>query len=159
MFSSILNSPIGKLIIKANDNEVYEINFIEEDKNEKPNDISIIAKTQLLEYFESKRRKFDFPIQQNSTDFQRKVWEELQKIPTGNTISYAILAKRLQNPLAIRAIAAANGKNKLLIVVPCHRVIGSNGKLIGFSAGLWRKKWLLEHESKITALGQSRLAF
>lgn len=159
MFSSILNSPIGTLIIRANDNEVYEIKFIDEDEDEKPNYISIKAKSELSEYFESKRRKFDFPIRQNSTDFQEKVWEELQKIPLGNTISYAILAKRLQNPLAIRAIAAANGKNKLLIVVPCHRVIGSDGKLVGFSGGLWRKQWLLEHESKMAALGQSRLEF
>jgi methylated-DNA-[protein]-cysteine S-methyltransferase len=75
----------------------------------------------------------------------------------GKPITYAALAKRMKNPLAIRAIASANGKNKLLIAVPCHRVIGSNGELIGFAAGLWRKKWLLEHETRITRSGQLTL--
>ncbi len=80
-------------------------------------------------------------------------------IPAGKPISYAALSKRMNNPLAIRAIAAANGKNKLMIVVPCHRVIGSNGELVGYAGELWRKKWLLEHEAKLTQSGQATLTF
>ena len=98
-------------------------------------------------------------MDQAGSEFQTKVWLELQNIPIGNTISYASLAKRMANPLAIRAIAAANGKNNLLLAVPCHRVIGSSGKLVGYSAGLWRKRWLLEHETRMTMLGQSFLDY
>lgn len=159
MYSSIIESPIGKLIIKATEKEVNNIHFIEQDEEENPNWISDVAKKQLIKYFEGKRKNFDFPIDQSGSEFQTKVWLELQNIPIGNNISYATLAKRMENPLAIRAIAAANGKNKLLIVVPCHRVIGSSGKLVGFSAGLWRKKWLLEHETRMTMLGQSFLDY
>jgi len=159
MYSSIFDSPIGKIIINATEKEVHSIHFIEQDENENPNQISDLAKSQLREYFEGKRKHFDFPINQSGSDFQKNVWLELQNIPVGHTISYSTLAKRMQNPLAIRAIAAANGKNNLLLVVPCHRVIGSNGKLVGFSAGLWRKKWLLGHETKMTVLGQSFLDF
>jgi methylated-DNA-[protein]-cysteine S-methyltransferase len=159
MYSSIFDSPIGKIIINATEKEVHSIHFIEQDENENPNQISDLAKSQLREYFEGKRKNFDFPMNQSGSDFQKNVWLELQNIPVGHTISYATLAKRMQNPLAIRAIAAANGKNNLLLVVPCHRVIGSNGKLVGFSAGLWRKKWLLGHETKMTVLGQSFLDF
>lgn len=159
MFWSILDSPIGKITIQASENEVFSITFKEEIRGENPNPSTELAKLQLIEYFEAKRKVFDFPMLQSGSDFQQEVWLELQNIPIGHTISYATLAKRLKNPLAIRAIAAANGKNKLLLVVPCHRVIGSGGKLVGFSAGLWRKKWLLEHETRMTMLGQSFLDY
>lgn len=157
MFFSILESPIGHMIIKATEQEVYSINFPEHFSDENPNEISELAKKQLIEYFEGKRNDFDFPMLQTGTDFQKKVWLELRKIDAGKPITYAALAKRMKNPLAIRAIASANGKNNLMIAVPCHRVIGSNGELVGFSAGLWRKKWLLEHEARITSSGQSTL--
>lgn len=159
MYSSILESPIGKIIIESTENEVFSINFTEESIEENPNSCSDLAKSQLSEYFAAKRKVFDFPMAQSGSDFQQKVWSELQNIPIGHTISYATLAKRMENPLAIRAIASANGKNKLLLVVPCHRVIGSGGKLVGFSAGIWRKKWLLEHETRMTMLGQSFLDY
>jgi len=159
MFSSILESPIGNIIIQSSEDVVYNINFIDQNEAENPNQLSDLAKSQLAEYFQEKRKVFDFPMNQSGSDFQKKVWEEIQNIPTGNTISYLTLAKRLKNPLAIRAIAAANGKNKLLLVVPCHRVIGSSGTLVGFSAGLWRKQWLLEHETRMTMLGQSFLDY
>jgi methylated-DNA-[protein]-cysteine S-methyltransferase len=157
MFSSIIESPIGQLCIKANEHEVFSINFPDQLTDESPNKITEIAKAQFIEYFEGKRNNFDFPMLQTGTDFQKNVWNELRKIDAGKPITYAALAKRMKNPLAIRAIASANGKNNLLIVIPCHRVIGSNGELIGFSAGLWRKKWLLEHETRITMIGQSSL--
>lgn len=109
--------------------------------------------TQLREYFDGKRQIFDFKINQTGTDFQQKVWLELQNIPFGKTISYLDLAKKLGDSKVIRAAASANGKNKLWIVVPCHRVIGTDGSLTGYAGGLWRKKWLLEHENPTMQLG------
>lgn len=159
MFFSILNSPIGQLVIEANEREICALGFPAELPLENPNELSEIAKEQFREYFEEKRKYFDFPMAQPGTDFQQKVWDELRRIDAGKPISYAALAKRMKNPLAIRAIASANGRNNLMIAIPCHRVIGSNGDLVGFSAGLWRKKWLLEHEAKMTSIGQASLNF
>ena len=105
------------------------------------------ANLQLSEYFEGKRKEFSFKLNPKGTDFQQKVWQELLKIPFGKTTSYLELSKQLGDVKAIRAVAAANGKNPLWIVVPCHRVIGSDGSLTGYAGGLWRKKWLLEHEN------------
>ena len=106
-----------------------------------------VVVTQLQEYFLGTRTNFDFKIHFSGTDFQKMVWTELLKIPFGKTISYLALAKKLGNPKVIRAAASANGKNPLWIVVPCHRVIGTDGSLTGYAGGLWRKKWLLEHEN------------
>jgi len=97
-----------------------------------------------------KRKNFNIPIHQPGTDFQQRVWGELLQIPFGKTISYLELASNLGDAKAIRAVAAANGKNKIAIIVPCHRVIGSDKTLVGYSGGLWRKKWLLQYEFKIT---------
>lgn len=159
MYISTLDSPIGKLQISANDREVYAIFFTDQIPEGNPNSISEQAKSQLEEYFEGKRIVFDFQMTQSGTEFQQSVWNELKKIEAGYPISYTTLSKRLNNPLAIRAIASANGRNNLIIAIPCHRVIGSNGDLVGFSAGLWRKKWLLEHESAIRSIGQASLNF
>lgn len=104
-------------------------------------------KTQLDEYFAGKRTSFDLPLDLQGTEFQLKVWNELLKIPYGKTISYKELSLRLGNLLAIRAAGAANGANPISIIVPCHRVIGSDGSITGYAGGLWRKKWLLELES------------
>lgn len=103
--------------------------------------------TQLNEYFNGKRNDFDFKINPKGTDFQQKVWQKLRTIPYGKTMSYLELSKKLGDVKAIRAVASANGKNPLWIVIPCHRVIGSDGSLTGYAGGLWRKKWLLEHEN------------
>jgi len=138
---------------------LFSIKFLDQFTDQNPNKITEIAKAQFIEYFEGKRNNFDFQMLQIGTDFQKNVWKELQKIDPGKPITYAALAKRMKNPLAIRSISSANGKNNLLIAIPCHRVIGSNGELIGFAAGLWRKKWLLEHEARITMNGQSRLIY
>jgi methylated-DNA-[protein]-cysteine S-methyltransferase len=105
------------------------------------------AAIQLQEYFEGKRTHFTFLLHPSGTEFQKKVWQELLNIPFGKTCSYLELSKKLGDVKAIRAVAAANGKNPLWIVVPCHRVIGSDGSLTGYAGGLWRKKWLLEHEN------------
>lgn len=105
------------------------------------------AAIQIQEYFDGKRKDFTFQINPKGTAFQQKVWKELINIPFGKTISYLDLAKKLGDPKVIRAAASANGKNQLWIVIPCHRVIGTDGSLTGYAGGLWRKKWLLEHEN------------
>ena len=157
MFSSSIDSPIGKIVIRANEREVNFIGFPDEDQENYPNELTEIAAKQLTEYFAGKRIQFSFSFDQGGTDFQKKVWEELLKIPAGKPISYTALSKNMKNPLAIRAIASANGKNKLMILIPCHRVIGRNGDMVGYAGGLWRKEWLLEHEAVMTQIGQSTL--
>lgn len=104
---------------------------------------------QLIQYFNGERRVFELPLNQAGTSFQQEVWNELMTIPYGKTISYLELARKTGDSKATRAVANANGRNNVCIIVPCHRVIGSNKDLIGYSGGLWRKKWLLEHELKI----------
>lgn len=104
---------------------------------------------QLIQYFHGDRRIFELPINQQGTPFQQQVWNELMAIPYGKTISYLQLAIRTGDPRATRAVANANGRNNVCIIVPCHRVIGSNRELTGYAGGLWRKKWLLDHEMKI----------
>lgn len=124
---------------------------------DKPEDISDTtyspALTQcveeLIEYFNGNRLQFDIPVNQSGTAFQTNVWNELLTIGFGKTISYMQLAKQLGDPKCIRAAASSNGKNNIAIIVPCHRVIGSNQTLVGYAGGLWRKQWLLEHENKI----------
>lgn len=156
MFSDQLATPIGNLLIEADHSAVFSIQFREK-SDIRPNVLTEIAKTQLEAYFKGENLTFSFPMQQEGTPFQQKVWETLQSIKAGYPISYADLSVKLENPLAIRAIAAANGKNNLLIAVPCHRVIGSTGKLVGYAGELWRKKWLLEHEARIIGIGQTSL--
>ena len=103
--------------------------------------------SQLNDYFEGKRTDFTFKLNPFGTEFQQKVWKGLLEIPFGKTMSYLELSKKLGDVKAIRAVASANGKNPLWIVVPCHRVIGTDGSLTGYAGRLWRKKWLLEHEN------------
>lgn len=105
------------------------------------------AVSQLNDYFEGKRIDFTFKLNPSGTEFQQKVWRGLLEIPFGKTMSYLELSKKLGDVKAIRAVASANGKNPLWIVIPCHRVIGTDGSLTGYAGGLWRKKWLLEHEN------------
>ena len=107
---------------------------------------------QLNEYFHGKRIEFSLPLAPKGTDFQKIVWSELQRIPIGKTVTYMDMAKRLGDPKVIRAAGTANGKNPIAIIIPCHRVIGSDGSLTGYAGGLKRKQWLLEHESSQTSL-------
>jgi methylated-DNA-[protein]-cysteine S-methyltransferase len=107
----------------------------------------LVAVTQLKEYFEGKRSIFSFKMNPKGTDFQQKVWKALLDVPYGKTRSYLEQSKIMGDVKAIRAVASANGKNPLWIVVPCHRVIGTDGSLTGYVGGVWRKKWLLEHEN------------
>jgi methylated-DNA-[protein]-cysteine S-methyltransferase len=104
---------------------------------------------QLIQYFHGQRRVFELPISQPGTSFQQEVWGHLMTIPYAKTISYIQLAIKTGDPKATRAVASANGKNNVAIIIPCHRVIGANKDLVGYGGGLWRKKWLLEHEMKV----------
>ena len=161
-FISYLDTALGKITISADNHFISEITF-DEDRIGKSsyegvdNEITRTAASQLQEYLDGTRQTFTLPIKQRGTDFQQDVWRKLLDIPFGETTSYKTFSS--YKPLAIRAIAAANGKNNLAIIVPCHRVIGSNGKLVGYAGGLWRKKWLLQHERKIAQVGQSELNF
>lgn len=109
----------------------------------------IMAIEQLIQYFHGERRSFDLPIHQEGTKFQQDVWSSIRTISFGKTVSYLELARKLGDVKAIRAVAAANGRNNVAIIVPCHRIIGSNRELVGYAGGIWRKKWLLEHEAKV----------
>ena len=150
LYTSYLSSPIGLLKLQCSDEYIKAVLFAEEGTGFESVDHKLLKQcaTQLDEYFEGKRKQFSVPLQQEGTTFQMKVWDLLYQIPYGRTISYNHLAKQYGNLKAIRAVASANGKNNLAIIVPCHRVIGSNQSLTGYAGGLWRKKWLLEHEAK-----------
>jgi methylated-DNA-[protein]-cysteine S-methyltransferase len=148
METVFINSPLGITKIVGDENGISEISVLSEGEvtTKIPKQLTE-AVTQLKDYFSGKRNDFDFKINPKGTDFQQKVWQELLKIPFGKTISYLDLSKKLGDVKAIRAVASANGKNPLWIVIPCHRVIGTDGSLTGYAGGLWRKKWLIEHEN------------
>jgi methylated-DNA-[protein]-cysteine S-methyltransferase len=145
---AFINSPLGITKIVGDENGISEISVLSEGSiSVKIPTFLQNAVSQLQEYFDGNRTDFTFQLQPKGTDFQQRVWQELLAIPFGKTISYLDLSKKLGDVKAIRAVASANGKNPLWIVVPCHRVIGANGSLTGYAGGLWRKKWLLEHEN------------
>jgi methylated-DNA-[protein]-cysteine S-methyltransferase len=149
MQEAFIKSPVGITVIKGDEEGIAEISVLNEDiplPDSIPAELKNAVK-QLQEYFDGNRTAFDFKMNPKGTDFQKKVWKALLDIPFGTTTSYQALSIKLGDVKAIRAVAAANGKNPLWIVVPCHRVIGSDGSLTGYAGGLWRKKWLLEHET------------
>jgi len=142
-------TPIGIAKIEGNADGIIAVSVID-DEVSPSGKIPVSLQEcvwQLKEYFEKKRTNFDLKLNPQGTEFQKKVWKELQRIPYGKTISYLDQSKRMKSPKAIRAIASANGKNPVWIIIPCHRVIGSDGSLTGYAGGIWRKKWLLEYES------------
>ncbi|MEO2074187.1 MAG: methylated-DNA--[protein]-cysteine S-methyltransferase [Bacillus sp. (in: firmicutes)] len=146
-------SPIGVLEMIGTEEAVVSILFTETDqpvnvKQPETPQVLVDAYGQLDEYFKGERQTFTFPFTVDGTLFQKKVWESLGEIPFGKTASYKDIAVSIGNDQAIRAVGSANGKNKLSIVIPCHRIIGSNGKLTGYAGGLWRKEWLLQHEKE-----------
>lgn len=150
METAFIQSPLGITKIEGDKNGVAVISVLAEgEETQKIPDTLKEAVNQLQEYFEGKRTVFTFTLNPKGTKFQQKVWQELLNIPFGKTMSYLELSKKLGDVKAIRAVASANGKNPLWIVVPCHRVIGTDGSLTGYAGGLWRKKWLLEHESPL----------
>lgn len=151
MEKAIINTPLGLTEIQGDEKGVSKIHVLNEETETStkiPKELKE-AIVQLDDYFKGKRTDFSFKINPSGTDFQQKVWQELLNIPYGKTCSYLDLSKKLGDIKAIRAVASANGKNPLWIVIPCHRVIGSDGSLTGYAGGLWRKKWLLEHENPV----------
>lgn len=149
------SSPIGLLEIKTLQNQLVGLHFshsaeiFSNTKKVQP-DTALQKKCvqQLDEYFKGSLKQFDLPLHLIGTPFQQSVWNALRTISFGKTTSYQQLSKQLGNTRAIRAVGTANGKNPIAIIIPCHRIIGSNGDLTGYAGELWRKKWLLEHEAK-----------
>ena len=153
-FTTYYHSPVGQLKMTGTENYSSEVVYHDVTKKPEGNKknippLIITCIEQLIQYFNGDRRQFELPLNQVGTPFQQSVWNELAAIPFGKTISYIELARRTGDSKASRAVASANGKNHIAIIIPCHRVIGSNGELVGYGGGLWRKKWLLEHELKV----------
>lgn len=150
-YVSYLHSPIGQLKLTADENSISSILFVFDDTEmdaENSNEVLETCKQQLNEYFSGLRTEFDVEINQEGSEFQKRVWNELVKIPHGKTVSYNYIAERVGGKNMMRAVGSANGKNQISIIVPCHRVIGSDGSLTGYAGGMWRKEWLLKHEDK-----------
>ena len=154
LYYTYYQSPIGMLKIAGTEHYIAELSFI--DKPEQVihgepgiSEVMHQCTEELIEFFSGKRKTFDIPVHQQGTLFQLKVWGELLQIPFGKTISYLELSRSIGDEKAVRAVAATNGRNKIGIIIPCHRVIGSDKSLTGYMGGLWRKKWLLQHEFKI----------
>ena len=144
------NSPVGELIIRSINESLTHVNFNKEEKEvEKITPVIIQAIAQLDEYFDGTRKYFDLPLTPEGTPFQKQVWEALLEIPYGKTISYSQLAIQLGNLKTIRAVGLANGQNPIAIIIPCHRVIGKDGSLVGYGGGLENKVWLLRHEGAL----------
>ncbi len=149
-YTAILKTPIGALAVSGSEAGVSEIRFLDEPappSDAIPPELAEGVR-QLTEYFAGQRREFTFELAPRGTPFERRVWAHVLEIPFGETRTYMQIAEALGDPKAIRAVGRANGRNPLPIVVPCHRVIGSGGDLVGYAGGLWRKEWLLTHEGR-----------
>ena len=146
---TVFDSLVGKIKIIEENNKVIEIKFVKNEKNVNPKtEILKLAKKELEEYFCGKRKNFTFPFELNGTEFSIKVYQALMEIPYGKTCSYKDIAKKIGNEKSQRAVGGANNRNKLPILIPCHRVIGSNGKIVGYAGGIEIKQKLLELERK-----------
>ncbi|NIV91997.1 methylated-DNA--[protein]-cysteine S-methyltransferase [candidate division KSB1 bacterium] len=151
MHTTFYRSEIGFLKITGSEHGIHSIEFTEETavpETELPVCLRDCVR-QLDEYFEGRRKIFDLKLKPEGTDFQKRVWQELLNIPYGKTATYLDIAKAIDNVKAIRAVGAANGQNHIPIIIPCHRVIGRDGSLIGFGGGIWRKEFLLRHEGAL----------
>lgn len=148
---AFLRTPIGHLEVTGSENGIQTLYFLDFKVRPQPVPSSLRrCITQLEEYFDGSLHQFDLKLDLQGSPFQLKVWTELLKIPYGTTISYLELARRVNHVKALRAVGGANGNNPVSIIVPCHRVIGTNGRLVGYRGGLKRKKWLLEHEHALS---------
>jgi methylated-DNA-[protein]-cysteine S-methyltransferase len=147
-FYKTIESPIGLLKLCSDEQSLLAVTFIDEatEQDVEFPEILIEAQKQLEEYFSGVRKSFDLRLAPQGTDFQRRVWEQLEMVKYGTTLSYVEIARKLGSENFSRAVGMANGKNPLPIIIPCHRIIGNNGKLTGYAGGLDRKKWLLLHE-------------
>lgn len=148
-YISYYNSPVGTLELIANDEHLLKVNFVQNlQKASYPNPILKQTEQELDEYFRHQRQIFTIPLYVEGTEFQEKVWAGLKTIPYGHTCSYKDIAEIIKNPKACRAVGNANNKNPISIIIPCHRVIGADKKLVGYGGGLDKKIWLLNHEEK-----------
>ena len=145
-----IETPLGHAKISGNENGIISVSIVDtqDELSDTIPESLLDCAIQLKEYFNETRKTFDLKLNPEGTTFQKKVWKQLETIPFGKSISYLQLSKQLGDVKAIRAAASANGKNPLWIIVPCHRVIGSDGSLTGYAGGLYRKQWLLNHESE-----------
>lgn len=152
-YTHYFTTPLGTMEIKATDAFVTAVNFVEEGGASSANLPAVVTQcqTELEEYFAGTRMQFTVPVQPEGTSFQTEVWQALQHIAYGETLSYTDIAMQLgKDYKASRAVGLANGKNPVAVIIPCHRVIGENGKLTGYAGGAWRKEWLLNHEGKVS---------
>jgi len=147
IFHDHFKTPLGLMEITANDQAVLSIYFVDQIKSVNANSLTDLAKAQMQKYYAAELEKFDMPMEPVGTEFQKSVWQALTTVDYGKTCSYADIANKINNPKAVRAVGSANGKNPMTIVVPCHRIIGSNGSLTGYASGVDRKAWLLNHET------------
>ena len=154
MYSILCPSPLGQIKITASDTGLLSVLFVDEETDEVKqqstitNAITNKTVSQLDEYFSGTRQAFDLPLSPVGTPFQQKVWHALNDVSFGTTKTYSSIAKQIDNPLSVRAVGAANGKNPICIIIPCHRIIGANGTLTGYAGGLWRKEELLKLEGR-----------
>lgn len=148
MEQAYIRTPLGTALIEGTDNGITRLTISDSnlERNLIPSSLGLVCE-QVNAYFEGHLKQFDIPVLPEGTAFQNKVWKALMEIPFGSTISYGDLAAQLGNPGAVRAVASANALNPIWILIPCHRVLGSDGALRGYAGGLHRKKWLLDHES------------
>lgn len=146
MYRGYYKSELGWIEVTANEEAITSVFFVEERKEENANEIVQQCLLQLDEYFNKKRTTFSLPLQALGTQFQKTVWDALCTVSYGTSASYLDIATKIGNEKAVRAIGGANSRNPISIIVPCHRIIGKNGKLVGYEGGLWRKEWLLKHE-------------
>lgn len=156
-YSTYFLSPVGWLKISTNGQSLLEVTFQTEPGVNEGHPINTLVQTQFEEYFMGDRKRFDLPLDPQGSDFQKRVWQQLVKIPFGITITYHRLAVLSGSPMLTRAVGHANATNPIAIIIPCHRVIGSDGSLIGYGGGLWRKQWLLDLERKVRFGAQTDL--
>mgnify|MGYP006165675905 CR=1 FL=1 len=152
MFTQFIDSPLGAVKISATASGISEVLFTDVATTGEPSALTQLAATQLQAYFAGTLQQFTLPLAATGTVFQQHVWQALCQVPFGTTCSYSDIARSVSNVKAVRAVGAANGRNPIAIVVPCHRVIGANGTLTGYAGGLERKAWLLKHEQRQKAL-------
>ncbi len=150
ILASYCESPIGLVEILGTESAICAVEFVEQrNPQAEPSPYLEEARLQIEQYFQGKRKEFELNLDWQGTPFQQSVWSQLLKVGYGHLASYQDIANGIGNPKAVRAVGAANGKNPIAIVVPCHRVIGSGGDLTGYASGVWRKEWLLKHEGAL----------
>lgn len=155
-----MDSPLGRIKIVGDDDAIKMVSFTEGEESNTKEAVPLVVrncKKQLKEYFEGKRKEFNVPLSPEGTDFQRGVWDALLEIPFGKTSTYAKQSVSLGDIKKIRAVGTANGKNPIAVIIPCHRVIGTDGSLTGYAGGLDKKEWLLRHENSMPGQNQTSL--